>query len=239
MFDGLETEWEEAGVLLQAEAVWETPIGGWMVDAAPRLAGLLRFGFLTTGEDTETNNVGASTTELRVGWPLLAPARGPLFVPLVPDRDGKPRAHLGSRLVPAGAAGAERRDRSTSRSFATGPHPGARIAWEPASPWSVGLGYRHAFLIGVQVSNTFAETLGFGDLETNGQRDVVDFGVARRFGSRWSARLGYRFEVARIEASRTASRIVNGATGPQRIEVQFPENDHRIHAALLSASFRF
>jgi hypothetical protein len=227
-FAGLRTEWADVGFRLAEETRYRTPI-----DLVP----LLRFSFLTTAEDTETNNVGSPPTELRVAY----------FFTLQPGLQYELRPW--SWLVLSPELGWDldwyRQERDTDGGgvdesvFWHGPSTGFETVWLPAAQWLLTLAYRHSYLIDVEASNTFAEDLGFGSFSTDGQRDVVELRAARSLGPRWSADVGYRFESDRIDASDTKTRVTTGPDGTQTVQIQFPDNDHTIHAVMFSLGVRF
>jgi hypothetical protein len=227
-FAGLETEWADLALQVSQEARYLTPFD---------VASLLRFSFLTSLEDTETNNVGASTTQMRIAYLFglqpglqyeLRPYPGITLAPeLVWDLDW----YLQVRKTQAGDV-----DESV---FRHGPAPGLVVWLALADAWTVELGYRHSFLIEVRATNSFAEDRGFGTFTTEGDRDAASLRLIRRLSERWSARLGYRFESARVQASDTKIRTSERPAGLQTTQIQFPENDHTIHGGSLSLEARF
>jgi hypothetical protein len=122
--------------------------------------------------------------------------------------------------------------------FWQGPAIGGELSYRFAERWTVDLGYRHSFLVDVSVSNTFTEGLGFSDFSTDGQRDVVELHLGRELAPRWMARLGYRFESARVDASRTQARMSSGPN-PAFLQAQFPRNDHTVNALSVGVTFTF
>ena len=227
-FQGLETEWADAAILVEQEARYRTPYD---------LASLLRFSFLSSLEDTETNNVGAGTTDMRIAYLFgLQPGvryelRPHPAVMIAPELVWDLEWYLQVRETGAGDV-----DESV---FRHGPAPGLAMALALSEMWAIELAYRHAFLIDVRATNSFAEDRGFGTFTTDGDRDTAVLRIVRRLSERWQARLGYRFESARVDASDTRIRTVQGAGGPQTVQIQFPENDQTIHAASLSLEARF
>ncbi|MGH7857409.1 MAG: hypothetical protein ACREQY_08765 [Candidatus Binatia bacterium] len=228
-FAGLETEWADVALRVSEEARYRTPID---------IVSLLRFSFLTSAEDTETNNVGSPPTEMRIAYfftlqpGLQYELRPWSWLVVAPEFVWDLDWYLQVRETEdAGDV-----DESV---FWQGPAPGLEAVWLVCERFGVGLGYRHSFLIDVDVSNSFAEGLGFGDFSTEGERDVVQLRALGRINRRWSTSIGYRFESDRIDASDTRRRTIVGPGGPQTVQIQFPRNDHTIHGVTFSLEARF
>lgn len=228
-FEGLETEWADAALLVEQEARYRTPYD---------VVSLLRFSFLTSLEDTETNNIGAATTDMRYAY---------LFG-LQPGVRYEIRPHPAITVAPELVWDLEwyLQIRETQASgdvdesvFRHGPAPGVVLDLALAEAWALEIAYRHAFLIDVRADNSFAESRGFDTFTTDGQRDTATFRLLRHLTGRWWLRLGYRFESTRVDASDTEVRTIPGFGGPQTTQVQFPENDQTIHAGTLSVELRF
>jgi hypothetical protein len=228
-FRGLKTEWADLAVRLVQEGRYVGPGGA---------SGIVRFSFLTSAEDPETNNVGATPTDLRVAY----------FFTLQPGLQQALRLAPGLSVCPEFVWDLDwylqvrdtRDGGEVNESvFWHGPAPGLEVRYQPPGPWEASLAYRHSFLIHVTASNSFTESLGFGDFSTDGDRDAVTLRIGYALGERWSAGLAYEFESARIDASPTRTRTVQGPGGPQTVRVQFPENDHTIHGIRFSLGYRF
>ena len=227
-FAGLETEWEEFAVRMAQEARVRTPID---------LVGVFRFSFLTSGKDTETNNVGSPPTNLRIAYlfevqpGVQYEARLRPWLTLAPELSWDLDWYLQVRETTSSG------DVNESV-FWQGPAPGIEAAADLTNDLRLVLGYRHSFLIDVQASNSFAEELGFDEFSTDGDRDVVALRLERLLIGRWRGSIAYRFESTRIDASDTKTRT-GGPAGVQTVEVQFPGNEHLVHAALIAVGTTF
>ncbi len=226
-FSGFQTEWADIAFLGGLEARYRTPA---------RVVPLLRFAGLTSAEDTETNNQGSPSTEMHIAY----------FFNVQPGAQMEFRPRPWLTLAPELSWDLDwyKQVRQTSSSgtvneavFWHGPALGAEAAWFLGERWSLSLGYRHSFLIDVVAANTFTNGLGFNDFSTSGQRDVIDLRWAGRVATRWTVSVGYRFELARVDASSTQTRMSTSSLSPGLVQAQFPENEHIVNAVNFGVSF--